>query len=115
MNKNVFGLHENLAAALAYLGFFVTGIVFLVLERENKFIRFAALQSTIAFIALGLLGMVLGWFSGIFLIGWIFGLARWFVGVVTVIIWLYLAFSAYKGTAVKLPVIGDICWEQIHK
>jgi len=115
MKKTVFGLSENLAAAVAYLGFFVTGIVFLVLERENKFVRFAALQSTIVFVTLGLLGWVIGLFAGIPLIGLVFGLVRWVIGAIAVILWLFMAFTAYKGQAVKLPIIGDLCWEQVHK
>ena len=115
MNKTAFGLNENLAAALAYLGFFVTGIVFLVSERENKFVRFAALQSTITFIPLALAMWVIGLFTGIPLLGAIFGLARWIIGAVMIVSWLYLVFTAYKGQAVKMWLVGDICWEQVHK
>ena len=115
MRKTVFGLSENLAAALAYLGFFVTGIVFLVLERDNKFVRFAALQSTIVFVTLAVLGWVLGLFMGIPLLGFVFRFARWLVGAVTLVTWLFMSYTAYKGQAVKLPIIGDICWEQVHR
>lgn len=115
MNKNAFGLNENLAAALAYLGFFVTGILFLVMERENKFVRFAALQSTVFFLTMAIIAWAVGLFMGIPLLGLIFSFAHWLLGVITVIIWLYLSLMAYRGQAVKLPILGDICWEQVHK
>ena len=115
MNKSVFGLNENMAAALSYLGIFFTGIVILILERENKFVRFAALQSTVLFLPVFLIMGVLGWLSGIWVLGLIFGLARWLIGVAAFLAWLYLMFSAYKGQAVKIPILGDICWEQVHK
>jgi len=115
MNKSVFGLTENMAAALAYVGIFFTGIVILVLERENKFVRFAALQSTVFFLPVFLVMGVLNWFSNIWLVGWIFGLAGWLIGVVAFLAWLYLWLSAYKGQAVKIPILGDICWDQVHK
>ena len=115
MNKSVFGLSENMAAALAYLGVFVSGIVVLVLERENKFVRFAALQSVVLFLPLFIIMGVLNWFTVIPLLGLIFGLARWIVGVASFLLWLYLMLSAYKGQAVKVPILGDICWDQVHK
>jgi uncharacterized membrane protein len=115
MNKSVFGLNENMAAALAYLGIFFSGIVILVLERENKFVRFAALQSTVLFLPIFLVMGVLNWFTWIPLLGLIFGLASWLIGLVSFLAWLYLMFSAYKGQAVKVPILGDMCWEQVHK
>jgi len=109
MNKSVFGLNENLAAALAYLGVYVSGIIILVLERENKFVRFAALQSTIFFATLTLLSILVGWLP---ILGFLLSRAIGFVGFVTLV---YLVFTAYKGQAVKLPILGDICWEQVNK
>jgi len=118
-NKSVFGLNENLAAALAYVGIFISGIVVLVMERENKFVRFAAMQSTIFFGALAIVMWVLGLLAIIpvlgWILGWLFGLVGWLLGVAGFIVWLYLMITAYKGQAVKLPVLGDICWDQVHK
>jgi len=115
MNKSIFGLNENLAAALAYLGIFFTGILVLVMERENKFVRFAALQSTVLFLPAFIILTVLGWLSNIWLLGFIFGLVSFVIGAITFLAWLYLMLMAYKGQAVKVPIIGDICWEQVHK
>ena len=42
-------LDPNLAAALAYLGGMLSGIAFLILEKENRYVRFHAMQSTITF------------------------------------------------------------------
>ena len=115
MNKSVFGLNENMAAALAYLGFFITGIVILVLERENKFVRFAALQSTILFLPIFIITTVLGWIALMPLLGWIFGLVSWVIGVLAFLAWIYLMLTAYKGQPVKVPILGDICWDQVNK
>ena len=43
-------LDPNVAAALAYLGGVLSGIVFLVLEKQNRYVRFHAMQSTITFL-----------------------------------------------------------------
>jgi len=115
MNKSVFDLHENMAAALAYLGIFISGIVILIMEKENKFVRFAALQSTVFFLAMFVGGWVLGLLSWIPLLGILIGLVVRILSIGVFAVWLYLIYNAYKGRAIKLPIIGDICWEQVHK
>ena len=50
--KTSTGLDANVAAALSYLVGFVTGIIFLLVEKENKFVRFHAMQSTLVFIGI---------------------------------------------------------------
>ena len=47
--KTSTGLDANVAAALSYLVGFVTGIIFLLVEKENRFVRFHAMQSTLLF------------------------------------------------------------------
>ena len=41
--------NENLMAAASYLLGFVTGIIFLLIEKQSKFDRFHAMQSTLLF------------------------------------------------------------------
>ena len=50
------GLEPNVAGLLCYLGGWITGIVFLVIEQKNKFVRFHALQSIVTFGALTIVG-----------------------------------------------------------
>ena len=45
MNSTKFGLPENIEAILCYLFGFISGIIFFVVERDNQFIKFHALQS----------------------------------------------------------------------
>jgi uncharacterized membrane protein len=100
--KSSTGLEENLAAALTYLLGFITGIVFLVIEKDSKFVRFHAMQSTITFVGLWILSVVV-W--TVPLIGWAIGLL---LLPVTLILWLILMFKAYQGEKFKLPGIGEI-------
>ncbi|MCL2854498.1 MAG: hypothetical protein FWE21_02640 [Defluviitaleaceae bacterium] len=115
MNKSIFGLDERWAAFLAYFFTFIGGIVVLVLEKENRFVRFAALQSTVFFLVILVVSLGLSLLSNIWFIGWIFGIVRWAVGVAGFAAWLYLLITAASNRAVKIPIIGDICWEQVHK
>ena len=52
MEKATFGLDENIASALTYVLGFLTGIIFFLMEKENKTVRFHAMQSIITFLGL---------------------------------------------------------------
>jgi len=54
------GLDENVAGFLCYLFGFVTGIVFLVVEKESRFVKFHAKQSTITFLGLFVITLLIG-------------------------------------------------------
>jgi len=115
MNRSVFGLNENLAAVLAYLFGFVSGIVVLIMEKENKFVRFAALQSTVFFLAGFFILSILGFVSRLWLIGIPFGLAAWVLGGIIGLTWVILCIAALLGKKVKIPIIGDACWDHVNK
>jgi len=55
------GLDENVAGLLCYLLGFITGILFLVVEKKSRFVKFHAMQSTITFLSLFVISVVLGW------------------------------------------------------
>ena len=102
-NKSSINIDQNVAGLLCYLGWWITAIIFLVLEKENKFVRFHAMQSLITFGVLFILSLALSW---VFFIGFIlWGLS--------VILWVILMYKAYQGETYKLPVIGDIAEKQI--
>ena len=121
--KSVFGLSENIAAALSYVLGPISGIAVLVLERENKFVRFHALQSTLWFFFLWVLRWVLSFLIGLVswvpILGWVVSLAMgpvlWIGGLIYFGSKLYLMFRAYSGATFKLPVVGDVVWAQINK
>ncbi len=102
MAKTSIGLEENIEGALCYILFFVTGIVFYVLEKDNKFVRFHAMQAILVFLPAWIVVILLGWIP---FLGWIIaGL----IALLTVILWLILMLKAYQGEKFKLPVVGDI-------
>ncbi len=109
-NKNtVLGVTENIEALLCYALGWVTGLVFLLLEQKNEFVRFHALQSLVTFLALFILSAVVGFIP---FLGILVGLVLWPLGVV---LWIVLMVKAYKGERYKLPVIGDFVEQQLAK
>lgn len=99
MDKTSTGLTENVAGLLCYGLGWVTGIIFLLIEPENKFVRFHAMQSVIVFGIIAALWIPLSWIVVIF---------SWFIGPLTFIIWIVLMYKAYQGEQYKLPWAGNL-------
>lgn len=106
-DKTSTGMQQNVAGLLTYLAGFVTGIVFIIIEKENKFVRFHAMQSIFVFGFLFVVNIIL---SFIPFIGWII---MPFVGILGLILWILLMIKAYKGEYYKLPVVGEMAEKQI--
>ncbi|MGB9593892.1 MAG: DUF4870 domain-containing protein [Anaerolineae bacterium] len=107
--KTALGLSENIEGALAYIGWWVTGLVFWFLEPENRFVRFHAMQSIVVFGAITIAAFLLGLIP---VIGWILSPILWLAGVV---LWLWLMYKAYQGELYKLPWAGDFAEQQVNK
>ena len=96
------GIKPNIAALLAYLLGFVTGLIFLLIEKNNKFVRFHAMQSIIVF-------------GGIFIAQWIISfipaigpVLSGLVSLLGVGLWVVLMVKAFQGEQFKLPWAGDL-------
>ena len=107
MNKTASGFDENVAGALCYALGWVTGVVFLLTEPSNRFVRFHAWQSTFVFGAACLATLLA---LPIPLIGWVFAIVIFYGSVA---LWLILMFKAYQGERFKVPVAGDMAEQRI--
>lgn len=102
MEKTASGLQENIAGLLCYVLCWVSGLVFYLIETENKFVRFHAMQSIIVFGFLNIAGVVFGWIP---YIGVVIGSI---IGLVAFALWIILIIRAYQGVMYKLPIAGDL-------
>jgi uncharacterized membrane protein len=102
MAKTSTGLSENVAGLLCYVLGWVSGLVFFLIEKENKFVRFHALQSIIVFGVLFLAGFIIGWIP---IIGLVIG---WLISVLAFVLWIILMIKAYQGEKFKLPWAGNL-------
>jgi len=106
--KSCLGIDANLASVLTYICGFISGIAFLILEKENKLVRFHAMQSTMVFTLIAVFSVVL---SLIPILGAL--ITIFLLWPATVVIWLVLMVKAYQSEKFKLPVIGEIAEQQV--
>ena len=108
-SKNSTGLSPNVAGLLCYVAGWISGIVFLIIEKESKSVRFHALQSIVTFGVLTVVQIVL---SFIPIIGWILVPLVW---ILMVVLWIILMIRAYSGVMWKLPWVGNWAEQQVNK
>ena len=107
LGKSSTGLQPNLAALFAYVLGLVTGIIFFVIEKENKFVKFHAMQSICFAAALFIGSFVLAFIP---ILGWI---AALLLQMAALAFWIIVMIKAYNGQWYKLPVVGDIAAKQV--
>jgi uncharacterized membrane protein len=118
LGKTSTGMQANIAGLLCYAVGWVTGLVFFLIEKENKFVRFHAMQSMIVFGALFILQIAVGMFMGILAtvhLGVLIPLFNGLVALVSLVLWVVLMIKAYQGEKFKLPVAGDIAEKHVEK
>jgi len=125
--KSALGLDGNVAAALGYpIG--IIAIISLIIEKENRFVRYHALQAILLFvlwfvviIALVIVNVIVGVIVGAAAsaAGSAGGILSLIVGLISILIWavfpllflaalIFAAIKAYGGNWFKLPVIGNM-------
>lgn len=107
------GLAPNAAAALSYLAWWLSGLLFFLVERESRFVKFHAAQAIVGLGALWAVGLTL----------WVFAFAALFVSAFVFKVLLYLAYGAWllgliawaicivrawQGDEFELPWVGPI-------
>ncbi|WMT40056.1 hypothetical protein RE628_22490 [Paenibacillus sp. D2_2] len=102
------GIDPKVAGLLCYVFSFVSGIIFLVIEKRSSFVKFHAAQSLIVFGALTLINIILGFIP-------IIGTIISFILVpLSFVLWIVLMLLALQGKQTKLPIIGDYA-EQLSR
>ena len=102
LGKTSLGIEPHVAGLLAYVGVVVTGIIFFVLEKENKFVKFHAMQSILVSVAMFLVSVVLSFMP----------LLAPLVNLASLALWIVCMIQAYQGKWFRLPVVGDIAAKQ---
>jgi uncharacterized membrane protein/ribosomal protein L40E len=101
-------LEPNVAGLLCYLVGWITGLVFILIEKENKFVRFHAMQSIVTFGAFTVLWIPFSILSQMDILRVLFGILQAVTGILAFVLWIVLMIKAYQGERYKLPIAGDI-------
>lgn len=111
--KSSTGLAPNVAAALSYVAWWVSGLFVFLVERESRFVKFHAAQAMVGLGALWTLGLAL-WalaFAALFISALVFTVllyiayAAWLLGIA---VWAVCVVRAWKGEEFELPWAGAI-------
>lgn len=103
----------RLSALLCYAAWWVSGLIFLIIEQQHRTVRFHAAQSLILFGGLSALIAFLAAASIALLIvsAGAFSVARvlvYLVWVGTVGLWLALMYRTYRGETWRVPVVSTL-------
>ena len=103
------GMSANVAGLLCYVAGWITGIVFVVLEKKSTFVMFHAWQSIMTFGVLTVAYLILRWIP---IIGWVLSIL---IYILMAILWIILIIQAGTGKMWKVPWAGDWAEKQISK
>lgn len=112
MVKTSMNIEENIASMLCYIGLWVTGLIFYLLEKENKTVKFHAMQSLLTFIGVFIVYFVIFFLTWFVPFMWMFS---YLFGLLVFILWIILVIKAYQGEKFKLPIVGDIAEKEAQK
>ena len=103
-------LSARTEAILGYALWWLGALVFFVIERKNRFVRFHAAQSFIFFGGISLLWGVLHLIGIVPLLGVLLSIPLSFIStvitVVAVVAWLFLMFQMYRGKNFRIPIVS---------
>jgi uncharacterized membrane protein len=92
------GLQDNVAGLLCYVAGWITGKVFLILEPNNKFVKYHAWQSIVVFGAVTVVDLIFIWVP----------VLNWLIWVLALVLWAWLMYQAYQNKMYKLPIAGNL-------
>src|ERR1041384_2249172 len=105
--KSSTGLDATLAA-----------LIFFLIEKGSRFVRFHAMQSillNVAIVALLIVVNIFGVILAMMRLGLILVLLWPIVGLALLAAWIFCIIKAYKGQEFKLPLIGDMAAKIVNK
>jgi uncharacterized membrane protein len=111
-DKTSMGMDPNVAGLLCYLFGWVSGLIFFLVEKEDKFVRFHAMQSMV--VSFGVIVIYFVFFILAFIpyVWFIVLPLQIIVGIAVFILWIILMVKAYQGQKFKLPWAGNFAEKQ---
>jgi uncharacterized membrane protein len=106
---------SNIGAALAYLLIWVSGLILLLVEKDNRHVRFHAAQSVLIFGGITVLGMLLpiaGSIIGVVpvlgpILKAIIAMIGFLLGIAALVAWIMLVVFALFGWDYRAPYVDS--------
>jgi len=109
--KSGTGLDENIASLLAYAFGWLSGLILFLMEKDNRRVRFHAMQSILLNVVVIVVAIVF-WI----VISILVSVLLWLVFLAAIVaIWISCMVRAYQGKTFKLPFIGDMADKIVNK
>ena len=121
---NTLPFKENISGAMCYILGLITGIIFFILGKDNKFVKFHAVQSIIFSIIVIIISQILSAFTTASLMtmyntdlmtmyasyGTLSAITSisWVINIVILVIWIFVMYKAYLGEKYHIPIIGNL-------
>jgi uncharacterized membrane protein len=108
------GLDQNVAGLLSYVLGPLTGLVFFLLEKENRFVRFHAMQSIVVGVAViafwivfSILSTILAFMPFLAFLGWVLtAIVSMVAWLAFFVLWIVLMVKAFQGEEWEVPMLG---------
>ena len=101
------GMQPNIEAGLSYVLGWVTGLIFFLMEKQNRFVRFHAMQSILFFGGLTVIRIILSIIGAFPILGFFTGPIWVAVGIIWLVGYIILLINGFQGKYFKLPIVGD--------
>jgi len=101
------GMQPNVEAGLSYVFGWITGLIFFLVEKQNRFVRFHAMQSILFFGGITVIDILLNIIGNFGFLGLFTFFISSAVGLIGIVGWIVLLINGFQGKYFKLPFIGD--------
>jgi uncharacterized membrane protein len=117
------GIDENVAGLLCYIFWWISGLIFLLIDKR-PFVKFHAAQDiafNLAMVAVGIIFWIVVAFLTFvtallhFPIGFLAAFLWPLIALAFLGTWIFLMYKAYNHEMFKLPIIGDMVEKMVNK
>jgi len=114
MSRSETGLSENVAGLLCYALFWVTGLIFLLIDKR-PFVRFHAAQSLVTFGVLHIISIIVvmafiggGLFGGSWSVFGFWPAILEVIRLLSLILWIVCMVKAYQHERFRVPIAAEL-------
>ena len=106
--KSSTGMDPKIAVLLAYFFSWLGGLIIWLMEKENRFVKWNALQALILGIVEAIIGILMIIFGWVPFIGWLVVVIGWIALVAILVAVIIAIVKAFSGETFRIPVVSSL-------